>query len=197
MNNNIKQLYITRQSISSATLGISGKVLVKTGKAVFKPHFVSEFLWNHHRCDQSVTQKENQEKKREDWNLWRGKNYMNHLLIITKNYTFLRFYLPFTTRMGNKLIQGPSIVKLIEISQIEKREQKAKSSPHPRMETLNGNIHIVSFSQCFETIQAALLVSELKVLYKTWNNKNFKIKFFVKYNLLILSLMQTQNHMSW
>ena len=76
-------------------------------------------------------------------------------------------YLPFTFGMCHKLIEGVCVVKLKEITDEEERKQKAESSPHPRMESFNGDIHVMAFTQGFQSIQTALLVSKLKKLYKT------------------------------
>lgn len=66
-----------------------------------------------------------------------------------------------------ELVQRIRIVCLENVAGEQERQQKTESTPHPRVETLNGDVHVVPFAKSLQTIQHAFLVAELQVLHHT------------------------------
>lgn len=63
-----------------------------------------------------------------------------------------------------QFIQNVRVVQLEQVPEEQERQKETQPSPHPRVETLDRDIHIVPFPECFQPIENALLVAELEIL---------------------------------
>lgn len=73
-------------------------------------------------------------------------------------------YLPRVLRVVSQMEQDIGIVKLEDVTRIQERQEKSKTFPHPRVKTINGDVHIVSFTQGPQSIQHTSLIGELQIL---------------------------------
>lgn len=93
--------------------------------------------------------------------------------------------LPCGLRMRRERVESVRIIKLKDVAYEETRQEEAKTSPHPAMEALYRNVHIVTLTQRLQSVQNALLIAELQVLHKAWNTNFFIIVSIMTLNLSI------------
>ena len=58
------------------------------------------------------------------------------------------------------------VVQLPEVAEEEKRQEKGEAARHPRLEALNGRVHLLFLAQRSQPIQGALLIVVLQQLYE-------------------------------
>lgn len=63
------------------------------------------------------------------------------------------------------MVQRIRIIRLEYVAGEQERQQKTQATPHPRVESLDGDVHVVSFAQRLQPIEDALLVAELQILH--------------------------------
>lgn len=68
-------------------------------------------------------------------------------------------------RIVGQLEERPGIVRLKGVANEQEWQKEAQAAPHPRMEALNGDIHVVAFAQRLEPIQQTLLIAKLQILH--------------------------------
>lgn len=99
------------------------------------------FLWDHEQRGNGVADEENEEQKAQ------------HVDV------------PRRVRMGSELIELVRIVRFEDVSDEEEWQQEAEAAPHPRMESLDRDVHVVTLAERFQSIEDALLVAELQILH--------------------------------
>ena len=62
------------------------------------------------------------------------------------------------------LIQSISVVELHQVADVEEGKEEAETFPHPRVETVNGNVHLLPLAQGPQSVEAALLIHVLQIL---------------------------------
>ena len=58
-------------------------------------------------------------------------------------------HLPRGLRMLHQFIESPAVVRLPNVAAKQERQQEAQPLPHPRVESFNGDVHVVSLAQRF------------------------------------------------
>lgn len=71
--------------------------------------------------------------------------------------------------MARQGVQLVRIVELEEVAEVQERQQEAEASPHPRVEALDSDVHVVPLTESLEAVQHSLLVAELQILHETWH----------------------------
>ena len=104
---------------------MSPEVLVQPGKPVLQhTHFrVLQFVWYGHRGGGDITNSKYKKQNRQ---------YRN---------------LPGDLVCVHELVEGIRIVKLCHIADIQERKKESKTFPHPGVESVYGNIHVISLAQ--------------------------------------------------
>ena len=62
------------------------------------------------------------------------------------------------------LVKSISIVQLHQISEIKEWQKKAQTFPHPRVEAIDCDVHLLPLSQRPQSVETTLLVHILKIL---------------------------------
>lgn len=76
--------------------------------------------------------------------------------------------LPFlTVWVPSQLKQKKSIIELPKVAKEEERQQEGEASPHPRLEPLHSQVHVVPLPQSSQSVQTATLIVVLQELHKT------------------------------
>lgn len=73
-------------------------------------------------------------------------------------------HLPSSVLVVADMVQRVRIVCLKHVTDEQERQQEAEPAPHPRVEALNGDVHVVAFAERFQSVQNALLIAELQIL---------------------------------
>lgn len=68
--------------------------------------------------------------------------------------------------------ESVGVVKLEKISGEQERKKESEASPHPGVETFDGDVHIVPLAERLQPVQNPLLVPELQILHHTCNCEN-------------------------
>jgi len=75
--------------------------------------------------------------------------------------------LPSGVGMARQLVERVTVVRLKDVSAEKEWQQKRQPLEHPTVETFNRDVHIVSLPKCLQSVQNALLITELQVLNQT------------------------------
>ena len=75
-------------------------------------------------------------------------------------------YLPGRVRVLRETVERPRVVELEQIADEQEREEKLEPAPHPRVEALDRDVHVVPLAERLQPVQHALLVAELHVLHQ-------------------------------
>ena len=62
------------------------------------------------------------------------------------------------------LVQSISVVKLHQVADVEEGKEEAETFPHPGVETVDGDVHLLPLAQGPQSVEAPLLVDVLQVL---------------------------------
>lgn len=80
--------------------------------------------------------------------------------------------MPRGARVETQLIQRVCIIQREEIPGKQKGVQETQPPPHPRMEALDCDVHIVALAERLQSVQRPPLVPELQVLDETYKPVN-------------------------
>lgn len=65
-------------------------------------------------------------------------------------------------------VEGVGIVELPDVADEQEGNDEAQAAPHPEVEALDGDVHVVALTQGLEAVQAPSLVHEQQVLDEAW-----------------------------
>jgi len=74
-------------------------------------------------------------------------------------------------RTVGQLVERPGVVRLEAIADEQEGQQEAQAAPHPRVEALDGDVHVVPLPEGLQSVEQALLVAELQILHDACNRK--------------------------
>lgn len=64
------------------------------------------------------------------------------------------------------------VVELPDVANEQEGDDEAQSTPHPEVEALDGDIHVVPLPQGLEAVQTPALVHKQQVLDEAWGEEN-------------------------
>ena len=62
------------------------------------------------------------------------------------------------------LVQSISVVELHQVADVEEGKEEAETFPHPGVEPVDGDVHLLPLAQGPQSVEAPLLVHVLQVL---------------------------------